>query len=323
MATIPSHSHQDTEVQGVDAAQVGALAWTGERLVPTESGQTAVEHLHRYALATDLARDKIVLDIASGEGYGANLLAQVAEQVVGVDIAHDAVAHARAKYCRNNLTFAMGECAKIPLKTSSVDLVVSFETIEHHGDHEEMAAEFARVLRPDGALIISSPNRYEYSDLPKYKNPFHVAELYRDQFEALLRTHFRNVCLFGQRVSAGSYVAPLQPPAEGLDIAYQTYTGGFTLIQNHPGIDRPVYFIAVASNGRLPAIPGGLFEGESFLLRQKDQVIVDLNDHVRTLQAQLAEKEQHNKRLQAFSDAVRQTWAYHFYRKFIKPLRSQ
>jgi ubiquinone/menaquinone biosynthesis C-methylase UbiE len=332
--TSSNPSQQTLQEQVSEAPQPAVLSWTGERVVPTESGQTAVEHLHRYAIAADLANGKTVLDIASGEGYGANLLASTAGRVIGIDIAPEAVRHAHSKYCRHNLTFIVGECGNIPIDTSTVDLVVSFETLEHHAQHEAMIAEFARVLRPGGAVIISSPNKREYSDIPKYKNPFHVAELYLDQFESLLKSHFRNVYVFGQRVSSGSCIAPIRPYSEALKFPYRTYTGTFSLVRSEYGIDRPIYFIAVASDAELPTINAGLFEGESFLLQHKEQVITSLTDQSRLLQAQFADKDQQlirlredntrlqqdNARLAMFADAVRRTVAYRFYRKFIKPL---
>ena len=72
------------------------LPWTGERFVPSCTGQLLYEHLHRYAVAAALADGKRVLDIACGEGYGSNLLAATAAQVIGVDIASEVIAHARA-----------------------------------------------------------------------------------------------------------------------------------------------------------------------------------------------------------------------------------
>ena len=62
------------------------IDWTGERFIPSVGGQIEAEHLHRYAIAVFLAHDKRVLDIASGEGYGSNLIAQVASFVAGVDM---------------------------------------------------------------------------------------------------------------------------------------------------------------------------------------------------------------------------------------------
>ena len=75
------------------------LEWTGERFLPWRNDPTlAYEHLHRYFYAAEFARGKNVLDLASGEGYGTNLLAQVAQRVVGVDIAAEAIEHATERY---------------------------------------------------------------------------------------------------------------------------------------------------------------------------------------------------------------------------------
>src|SRR5213076_2544358 len=136
----------------------------------------------RYALSLNFVEGKSVLDIASGEGYGAALLASKAQSVTGVDIDPQTVMHAKHTYCNPKLTFMVGSCDDIPLPDGSFDVVTSFETIEHHDKHEEMLDEIKRVLKPDGVLIISSPNRLTYSDEPGYKNPFHVKELYYDEF---------------------------------------------------------------------------------------------------------------------------------------------
>ena len=90
------------------------LPWTGERYVPEVKGEIELEHLHRYAIARDLAYGKDVLDIACGEGYGSVLLASVARSVTGVDISEEAIAHASRKYVRSNLSFVVGSCASIP-----------------------------------------------------------------------------------------------------------------------------------------------------------------------------------------------------------------
>lgn len=68
---------------------------TGERLLTGYFDRYSVEHLHRYALARQLAHGKDVLDIACGEGYGSNLLATIARTVTGVDIDSEIVHHAK------------------------------------------------------------------------------------------------------------------------------------------------------------------------------------------------------------------------------------
>ena len=151
------------------------LPWTGEQYVPQLGGEIELEHLHRYHWAALFSGGKRVLDIACGEGYGSEILARSATQVIGVDVSQ-AVVHASSKYSQTNLEFLVGSCDGIPVSDASVDVVVSFETIEHHDRHQKMMREVKRVLRPDGILIISSPDKYVYSDVSGYKNPFHVRE---------------------------------------------------------------------------------------------------------------------------------------------------
>lgn len=186
------------------------LEFTGERFVPGVAlGEIVYEHVHRYAFACRFARGRRVLDAACGEGYGSALLAQAARNVVGVDIEAQAVAHAAQRYRdRASLRFAAGSVTELPLDDASVDLVVSFETVEHlaAGDQPRMLREFARVLAPGGLLLLSSPNRVEYSDARAYSNPFHLHELDRDELAVLLGEAFPARRWYRQRLWMGSTI---------------------------------------------------------------------------------------------------------------------
>lgn len=277
-------------------AAVPALPWTGERYVPELGGQIALEHLHRYAFACGLSAGKDVLDIACGEGYGSALLAANARSVVGVDIAADVVQHAEARYGRSNLSFRKGACHQIPLAARSVDLVVSFETIEHVDRHELMLAEIKRVLRSGGTLLISSPEKSQYSDAVNQSNPFHVKELYNDEFRALLAAHFRHVAVGGQRVVFGSAILMDDPggPVRSYHWNGVTHAGG-------PGMSQPRYLIALASDQPLPAAGGGVFEqpindseiiqGWARAVHERDQQIASLTARNAELTARLEERD--------------------------------
>ncbi len=231
------------------------LEFTGERFVPQVEGDIQLEHMHRYAVATRLVSGKRVLDIACGEGYGSNFLATRASFVFGVDIDPATIAHAAGSYQRSNLVFLQGDCVAIPLCDSCVDVVVSFETIEHLADHRRMLQEIKRVLVPGGLLLLSSPDKREYSDIPSYKNPYHVRELYISELRELLVDHFARHSLYGQRVHYGSVIAPLVPdrvPFVGfrMEGAHEVVAGF--------GLPTPVYLVAIASDGDLPEIPAGI-----------------------------------------------------------------
>lgn len=225
----------------------------GERFLPDRmSGDIELEHRHRYLLAAELTVGKEVLDIACGEGYGSAMMAARARRVTGVDVSPAAVEHARRRHPRDNVHFVSGSCAAIPLPDCSVDVVISFETIEHHTEHEQMMLEVRRVLRPNGLLVISSPDKAEYSDKPGYRNPFHVKELYKEEFRALLSAHFRHVRLIGQRVVRGSIL--IEEPESGPP-------RGLSHLRNAEGEPpRPVYWIALAADTALPPVEGSLYE---------------------------------------------------------------
>ena len=223
------------------------MEFTGERYLPNVDGQIKYEHLHRYALCLEFVEGKRVLDIASGEGYGSALLAKIAQSVVGVDISQEAVDYAEKEYSSyQNLKFLIGSCDSVPLEDCSIDVVTSFETIEHHDKHKEMMQEIKRVLKPDGVLIISSPNRLTYSDEPNYSNPFHVKELYYDELVKLLNACFKHIQVYGQKIATGSFVFPLQEIEE---TAFKAYTGNIEKLSRQVcSLDSPIYFIAVCSD---------------------------------------------------------------------------
>jgi SAM-dependent methyltransferase len=250
------------------------LEFTGERFTPECVREMAYEHWHRYAWAADLISGKRVLDAACGEGYGSHILARHAKSVIGVDIDPAAVGHARTRYPTDNLRFEAADCTRLPLADDSVDAVVSFETLEHLEAQDALLAEFRRVLVPDGFLVLSSPDKKTYSDLTGYDNPFHVRELYRDEFEALLRANFPAYRLYGQKLM---FVSALW------QIDGQGSAGWLTADQR--GIESspqpllpPLYFIALAAaeQQHLPSPPGASMYGD-----REEAVYQHYNDEIR------------------------------------------
>jgi SAM-dependent methyltransferase len=228
-----------------------ALTFTGERFTPEVRGSIWYEHWHRYAFVAANFLGLRMLDAACGEGYGSFLLARGASQVTGIDISADAVAHARERYRSGNLAFVQASVTALPLPDSCVDVVVSFETIEHLTPQREMLAEFRRVLTPSGVLVISSPNRPVYNEAGEIENHFHVGELDRAELKALLDPAFPEQAWYGQRVLAQSALW-----AEGGDRRppqFLTLPDDSTHVMAAPA--SPMYFVVVcaAAGVALPA----------------------------------------------------------------------
>lgn len=137
-----------------------------ERMVPEyhEGKLIYAEHVTRYLAAQSVVKDKVVLDIASGSGYGTKILAESAKFVYGVDVNEAAVNYSKKKYASKNIEYLVGDGESIPLKDNSVDVVITFETIEHIKNYSKFLDEVARVLKPDGLAIVSTPNDLEFAE---------------------------------------------------------------------------------------------------------------------------------------------------------------
>jgi len=236
------------------------LPWTGERYVPQIRGNIVLEHLHRYAFASGLSEGKRVLDIACGEGYGSEMLSRNAKSVVGVDIDPATVAHAMTKYRSPKMKFIEGACEKIPLPDKSVDLVVSFETLEHIEDHDQFLGEIERVLDSGGILVISTPEKSAYSDKPRHVNPFHKKELYREQFLRLLSQKYGHMIYFEQKVAFGSCLVAPKDQTMGFS-SFQLNEGSMASSKRN-GLKDAVYLVAVCSKAPLPELAGSMYEDQ-------------------------------------------------------------
>jgi len=226
--------------------------WTGERLEKHITNETMLEHLHRYAFAREFAKGKTVLDISCGEGYGCQLLAQTALQVTGVDIDEETISRARQEYPISSIRFLTGSITSIPCPDKSTDLVTCFETLEHITEQEQAFIEIKRVLKPDGLLFISTPDKENYTDKNGNKNPFHKKELYKNEFRELLSRYFTHTFFYGQQSLAVSLLLP-----ETDSSTHILYTGDYATIEKK--IPSAMFMFCIASHVPIHQPEGSIF----------------------------------------------------------------
>jgi len=190
--------------------ELNHYAFTGERIVINQevcrSHRFAMEeHLLRYELASTLVQGKHVLDAACGTGYGSKMMAIAgAASVVGVDIDPDSIQLAKTEYRDDKIQFQTADVCALPFQDKMFDIVVSFDTIEHIPDGDVLIKETWRVLKDDGLLLISPPNRHFGSPgrfrEEKPLNIHHCFEYSNTEYIGALLTHYDLIQLYSQTI---------------------------------------------------------------------------------------------------------------------------
>lgn len=160
---------------------------------------------HRDILTRSLARYSFVkhhvrgatLDVGCGRGYGFEVIQADTRTQVGIDISYPFLRDAQATFPTTPFACASGEA--IPFASGSFDSVIAFEVIEHLQDDKFFLHELKRLVRDDGCIAISTPNKLITSgDADKPLNKFHVREYTAIEFRQLLNSVFSSVDLYGQ-----------------------------------------------------------------------------------------------------------------------------
>lgn len=172
------------------------LIITGERTLPgiPEENYWFQRHVVAYRFAAERVAGVDVLDAGCGEGYGASILAGRAKSVLGIDLERDVIDHAAERY--PNVRFEAGDLSTLAFPKGSFDAIVSFQVIEHLQSPRGFASECARVLRPGGLLVLSTPNRLTFSP-EGVRNPFHTVEFAPDELRGVLEERFHVQMLGG------------------------------------------------------------------------------------------------------------------------------
>jgi ubiquinone/menaquinone biosynthesis C-methylase UbiE len=252
------------------------VEFTGERVIPGQVNDDLwSEHVARYAFARRYAQGKRVLDAGCGTGYGSAELAQSAAEVIGVDLAADAIEYASANYPIAGLRFLESSCSAVPFPPESFDLVVAFEVIEHLTNYRAFLDECTRVLTRDGLFIVSSPNKSYYAETRAATgpNPYHEYEFEAEEFVRELERVFPNVRLLLQnRVESFAF-----HPAVSFWPAEARIDGGGGSAQDAH------FLVALCSRGPLPEPRSFVYVPKAAnLLREREL-------HVEALERQLAD----------------------------------
>ncbi len=279
--------------------------FTGERVVP---GQVEPdlwnEHRARYLFAARRSRDKRVLDVGCGTGYGVAELARFARIVVGVDVADEAVRFAQATYGGGNVAFVKAAAESLPLRDHSIDLVVCFEVIEHTESWADLLAEVHRVLTPSGQFVVSTPNKDFYAESRKRSgpNPFHKHEFDYEGFCHALSAFFPYTSLFVQNHGSSVTIQPVdgatgtdvqiegEPPVPGESNFF------IAVCASAPQTDRPA-FVHVPTTANVLRERGRHIELLEQEIKTKDtwldeakRELLDLLEKHRSLEAELRER---------------------------------
>lgn len=175
---------------------VPPLTLTGERTLPDvpEENYWYQRHLVVYRWIAERVRGRHVVDVASGEGYGADVLAGSASSVLGIEPNPEAYEHARLKYPR--VTFRRDVAETF---IEECDDVVFLQTIEHVPDADAVLEHFRSQLRDGGVAYVSTPNVLTLAPkgAERSGNPWHVHEYRAEEYRALCQRHFGSVELYG------------------------------------------------------------------------------------------------------------------------------
>jgi SAM-dependent methyltransferase len=210
-------------IEARSSSATSSLALTGERTAPGIASENYWFRRHQAAYLH--LREEVlgprVLEVGAGEGYGSALLAERVPTVLALDYDALAIAHLARRY--PSLAAVRGNLAVLPVADGSIDTVVCLQVIEHVWDHPQFVSECARVLRPGGLLMLSTPNRLTFSPgLDKPLNPFHTHEFTAAELRRLVAGSGLSVLavhgLFGG------------PAVDALDSRYAAH-GGFVAAQ--------------------------------------------------------------------------------------------
>lgn len=162
---------------------------TGERCCPAFRDENFINHLKVYQFGSQFCREKRILDVGCGTGYGTSHLAESASIAVGVDLSRQAIRHARRHYRDRRVQFLRMNAESLAFADRSFDFVISTENFEHLTNHRANLREMSRVLADDGMLLLATPNMEMLLDV---NNPYHTHEFSYEELSQIVQEFFED-----------------------------------------------------------------------------------------------------------------------------------
>lgn len=157
-----------------------------------------LRHRAAYFWAIAFARQKRVLEVGCGEGYGADILGRDCQSLIALDHSNHTVGETRSRCHHEHVSFLSADATHLPFQSGSFDLCLAFQVIEHIKQVDSFLAEARRVLTGGGQLLITTPNkRLRLLPFQRPWNLHHVREYSKRDLGRLLGRHFDRVELLG------------------------------------------------------------------------------------------------------------------------------
>lgn len=174
----------------------------------TEYGDTISSY--HFFLEQQFNKNKTILDIGCGTGSFLDLIKAAGfANIYGVDISERAVRYGRQKYPDIADRLIVADGGWLPFKSHSIDIITSFDTLEHVPDVNEHVAEIFRILKNEGGIyILQTPNKYvnipwsiiQCKNLMKWKQ-FHCSlQTYSSLKSLLSRNGFKDIVFFKRNI---------------------------------------------------------------------------------------------------------------------------
>lgn len=153
-----------------------------------------------YTKLKKYIKGKVVLDVACGTGLGTKIISETAKKVYGVDLSKKVIKRNMESLGNAKCIFISADMLQLPFNNNFFDVVVSFETIEHTIYTDKFLDEIQRVLKPQGLLLLSTPNNgYAHRIKKKFsKWEYHILEFSKAELDEKIIKRFKIIKFYGK-----------------------------------------------------------------------------------------------------------------------------